>query len=1762
MSDTILRNDKEITASDIRGLNDIPAIIHFFNRLGYAIRENTPIDHLALNLDTPEFRHLISEIHHIATDPYDEDEIHIYVFVVTKITDNLRQKIARRFRDSSQRVLFVLATPTTDYDALEFVFLERSRRGMNLTLTPLSLQVDLKNLDEIILQILPKLTVTEADADAQWKKLQQTYLVDVEWRDVYFTNRALFSDYYLKNRLPDAPEWRDEALISVMQFVRNLIDTQQANTSHFYLTLFDRLGFDARPNTPKNPDEIAPTYSLYAKNDPSKPIAHALTYDWERHLDAPDDRRDSITPREEPSSWVVSLLEQQAVPWVILTNGKLWRLYSTSISDKSTNYYEVDLSVSLDKATPNWQTAFKYWWLMFRASAFTGFLDTVMQGSEDYAKGIRENLKSNIFEEIFPEFAQGFIKNMKTHGNTDFDEDQLADVFNATMFFLYRLMFILYAESLELLPVQAETNYQTFSLYRLKKEIAEVAGELKRDFIARNAITTYYDDTSTALYDRLKELFTFIDVGSSVNNIPTYNGGLFSPKTPEGQFLATYAIPDRFLAVGLDNLTRDTDEKTGLLEFIDFKSLGVRQLGSIYEGLLEFKLRIATQRLEIVKEKGKEVYIPHAKATDPNKIIEKGIAYLENDKRERKASGSYYTPDYIVKYIVQHTVGPILERKFEALRPRIRTAQADYRDYQKLVEARKKSHGKAESADVFWQSDTMRHLADDCLNIRVLDPAMGSGHFLVEVVDFISNRLNDFLNGWSENPVWALLHQTKADILADMKRQGVDIDQDQLTRVALLKRAVLKRCAYGVDLNPMAVELAKVSLWLNAFTLGAPLSFLDHHLKCGNSLIGARIADVQAYLRGGESATTVDMFSGNEFAGVMLGTDLMRQVSFLSDNTIAEVEQSKDAYANALGHLAPYKRLLDVYVSRWFGNPPTSETGKKKKSKADNLLLFLKDATTATWLKNPDMPLDDTLLPATHMAQIATTASAQKHFFHWELEFPEIFFAPSTPGGTDVRLLDDGGFDAVVGNPPWGAEMDNSDKILYQTLFNKFHQRTPDTSKYFIGHNLRLLYKGAYLGIIVPNNLMYEHEYLNVRIYLVEETSLYSVINMGDMVFDEVVTPSCILVTQNLKPLDSHKFSISDLRFLTKNNIDEIKTQESSEISINELKNIPGLVFLNNSQMATLINRLFFEATQPLSELVDEIAAGIGTGGNEAYILSKQEIDALSVDSLYSPTVIVGGDIEPYGISNSGNHILYITRDFPIKNYPKVMNHLLKFKPRLEKKRETRNGILPWYSLHWARYRGLFETTKIVCRQTSDTLIASVDNNFNYTINSVINIILSPNVEISYQYLCTLLNSSLMRFIYSNLVQEEGRIFAEVKPINLRKLPIRRIDFSTPADERRDQTESLIRAYQQAVGRGGLAWSVRDAQAYPSDVIHDFLAYLAERMIELNKQKQAETSRFLAWVMKTARLQKDLTIEDLKGKTILQGYLGDYQKGESETTWKAFRYRLTQNQRSFSIPLSEVEELIEDEYERSLKVVLRPIKSALAQTDTLIDNIVYRLYGLSDDDIELIERPQYQQALADAKKEVAQADDLADEERVEQFSEGILTHSRRYFMLLDPQDVARRLDDALPTWRILPSDAPVSLLTGEYNLNMPDGLDFSFSISAYAKAVEVAVTKRIFEPFRDQYTEADCNNPVLKQFMQYKTRLTLGNFIFILPSSDEPTLRNFVAQTVSNLAELLKLFRQGGHIGTKRNNAVHNTAFAREDVLGVREWALAVLRAL
>ncbi|MBP8293636.1 MAG: Eco57I restriction-modification methylase domain-containing protein, partial [Caldilineaceae bacterium] len=989
-------------------------------------------------------------------------------------------------------------------------------------LRPRTLTVNRRKPTSVALRVLSRFTWTEDDSDLQWEKLRTAFAL-AEWTEEYFNNRALFSDYYLKERLTDpalSPVWHEDvrplgsAIFPLVTAARQKFTSQPeaAIRQGFFAPIFQLLGFDAVVNKPGDADGTAPDYFLYAPGDRSQPLAAVLTYVWNRNLDDIDPGRDTETPDGIPGALVVSTLEHKQAPWVIVTNGKTWRLYAAAADNKATNYYEVDLEEAF--AAQDQVTALKYWWLFFRHAAFTGFLAGLQQQSAAYAKQLGERLKGRVFEEIFPHFAAGFIADMRARGAAappvagppnEFGvcyekpaeagwrggEIDLDLVFQATLTFLYRLIFVAYAESLELLPVTESHGYGAQSLRTLKAEVAANGGAIEDAAPAQ--LERAYAASSTALYGRLQTLFRAIDAGAPTLNLPTYNGGLFSADTPAGQFLAAYAVPDRHLALGLDRLCRDVDDKTHALVFVDFKSLGVRQLGSIYEGLLEFKVRIAREALAVVKEGGKELYVPLAQAGSKRVLatLAAGDVYLENDKCERKATGSYYTPDYIVKYIVAHTVGPVLERKFDELAPRLHDAQKRYRQSKAVVVP------KGQNPEMFWNDEALHLLADACLDVKVLDPAMGSGHFLVEAVDYLSDRLIDWLNGWSENPVWALLERTRGDILADMERQQVSIAGERLVRVALLKRAVLKRCIYGVDLNAMAVELAKVSLWLDAFTLGAPLSFLDHHLKQGNSLIGSRVGEVQAALQKRERERQMFLFTGNKFAGMFAAVEAMRLVSYLSDNTVEQVQASRTSYSEAVGYVAPFKRTLDVYISRWFGNPD----GRAGSSPT---LDFLDSPDTEPWIERPTA--DNLARLGTDQHRVAETSlhsATEKQFFHWELEFPEVFFVQSEQSKASIQLREEGGFDAVVGNPPYdelsveslGRPVDERDFMKESDLYapGRDSEGRLNWYHFFMMRGTELLRNAGRVGYIVPMSWMGDSFTLGVRKWLIEKHTPQSI---------------------------------------------------------------------------------------------------------------------------------------------------------------------------------------------------------------------------------------------------------------------------------------------------------------------------------------------------------------------------------------------------------------------------------------------------------------------------------------------------------------------------------------------------------------------------------------------------------------------------------------------------------------------------------------------
>ncbi len=1140
----IQATDLNLAPKDLSSLTTADAVAGFLATLGYDTAKRKVLTPEAIGL-AGDSAAPIRLIEILAEDS--EGFLRVVFVQLRSLTAKSRNDLARVLGRTNIDHLLVL---TSDFETLEFVLLDKRRREIRgpaetqrIQVVPLSLAVARKAVDTRQLRAIRRFTWTSRDGLEQFDKLRSVFEAAAFSED-YFCNRALFADHYLLSRLREDAAWRDNptaAFQQVKQLLANargrwLHKGEQLVRDQLYEPLFKLLGFQTTVNKASGEAHTKPDYLLVGSGGKTA----AFVYAWDRWLDGPDFNLDQQTPEENPGACVVTALDEGVADWIIMTNGRQWRLYSRHAHSRATNFYEVDLAEALvasGDTDPN--EAFRYWWLFFRAAAFAPvagqeqgcWLDAVAQGSRDYAKQLGERLKQRIFETIFPHLAQGFLEDRKRRMGIKRQpsDDDLRDAYEATLTLLYRLLFLLYAESRDLLPIR-EAPYHAASLTKVKEEIAEKAGIAETEVADR--LARAYSASDTNLYDRSQRLCAAMDRGDPSLNVPIYNGGLFITHPGDSdsrderiaRFLVEHKVPDRYLASAIDRLARDPDDKTLSLVFIDYKSLEVRHLGSIYEGLLEFKLRVADEDLTTKTEKGKEKFIPltaakakRGKAVEA--VVRKGEVYLSNDKAERKASGSYYTPDPIVKYIVEHTVGPVLADNLEKLRGdlcKVRRTFDNELAKLKVPPAPEAVRNGTMTARDFAAGKTYeahRELVEQLFDFRTLDPAMGSGHFLVEAVDFITDRLLTFLNQFPVNPVTFMLERTRKNILGALGEQGVSVDPDKLTEVNLLKRHVLKRCIYGVDLNPMAVELAKVSLWLDAFTIGAPLSFLDHHLRCGNSLIGATFQDLA-------NATKGQLF-GIDYDPLLRAIQHVLHVNKMADATAAEVKQSASEYGQAREELSGYQIVLDLLVARHFGFP-----------KAAGLLEHGKDldlTNRARFLKSLEN-LEELALVET---VTALARQADRRFFHWEIEFPEVFFSFADSNQRQLNHKNEmaegsAGFDAVVGNPPYDELSEHAaGRELPEKAYFKAEPQYKDSLggrlnvfRPFILRSLAVLRNDGRHSFIVPMALLADQFTSALRRRLLLEGWLRSIAafpqkdDPHNRVFFEAKLSTCVFVAE------------------------------------------------------------------------------------------------------------------------------------------------------------------------------------------------------------------------------------------------------------------------------------------------------------------------------------------------------------------------------------------------------------------------------------------------------------------------------------------------------------------------------------------------------------------------------------------------------------------------------------------------------------------------
>ena len=654
--------------------------------------------------------------------------------------------------------------------------------------------------------------------------------------------------------------------------------------------------------------------------------AIAVFCDEEEPFEAPSKRFEGTSP----VSRGLAVADQKNVDWVILTRASEIRLYAakreTGVGRKGRAESFVELNLSLLPAR-----AAGYLHLLFSTEALgaDGTVYKVLVQSERYAADLATRLRERVYFETVPALAEVIADRI----GRDPSPEEMDEAYELVMLILFRLLFIAYAEAQNLLPYNANNHYRDHSLTRMVSRIREdlQTGDIR------------YDEQAPSFWNDVCKLWEAVDRGNRGWGVPAYNGGLFSDDSEisrAGEALSNLSIADAEMAPVLASLLIEkTPEGPGP---VDFRSLSVREFGTIYEGLLESRMAVAQDDLAVRVVKGQDIYVPAGKG-DPVEV-EAGAVYLHNQSGVRKATGSYFTRPFAVEHLLDSALDPALDHHIERL-DRLRAAGAE----------------TALSQAVF--------------DFRCADIAMGSGHFLVAALDRIEARLSAWL---ALNPVASVTNELNRLRDTALEALGEFGSASDIESGSLIRRQVARHCIYGVDRNRIAVELARLAIWVHTFVPGLPLSFLDHNLVCGDSLTGVgNLEEVISEFESGADPAAPSMFRNQLEDLLSRSKKHLLRLALTSDATKREVDQARAAHEKAQAAVAGATALFDVVAAH--------------RADACRLPENYDEATIIGLSSHPRV-----------VNQIARLDPV-----HFPSAFPEVF------------LRERPGFDCMLGNPPW-----------------------------------------------------------------------------------------------------------------------------------------------------------------------------------------------------------------------------------------------------------------------------------------------------------------------------------------------------------------------------------------------------------------------------------------------------------------------------------------------------------------------------------------------------------------------------------------------------------------------------------------------------------------------------------------------------------------------------------------------------------------------
>lgn len=648
------------------------------------------------------------------------------------------------------------------------------------------------------------------------------------------------------------------------------------------------------------------------------------------------DKHSIAHSKKSPQDYLQQFLNTSHHQWAILINGKKVRLLRDFYHSITKGFLEFDLEGIFETADSE---QFRVLYRILHSSRienqFQGkqepeyddegneiekeencLLESFHKKSRETGVKVGNKLRDQVIEAI-EKLGNGFAENLNPD---EFQNGKVKAYYAEILNNIYRLLFLMFAEQKGWLPVRNTVYARTYSLNALR-ERAEKGN--------------YSHDEEKDLWEGLKITFKLVASGYTFSNGDTINafgGQLFSDK--KIAVINELSLRNKFLLDAIYRLSYFQLDK--LNNRINYANLAIDELGSVYESLLDYEPKLATEPITLGKRE-----------------IKRGEFYLDDRGTDRKTTGSYYTDSRLVAQLIESALVPVINNAM----------------------AGKSTAAEKEKA---------------ILDLKVADIACGSGAFICAALEKMGEQLALIRMGEEERPT-----------------------EDQLREA---KRDVLLHCIYGVDLNPMALELAKFSLWITASLPDMPLTFLDHKLKCGNSLIGAtpdlikKGIPAEAFKEVGnddkESAKWLRDKVKAELKAIEKGSGIQSTLDLRVK--IIETEEDIQAYLDMLNNEQQTPEEVALVEQEYY---------EVQQHLHKSIEWKLADAWTASFFIDKtslgkQYPTNETLYnirEGLHVDEVLLDEiekiSAAYNFFHYHLEFPEVF--------------EKDGFDCLLGNPPW-----------------------------------------------------------------------------------------------------------------------------------------------------------------------------------------------------------------------------------------------------------------------------------------------------------------------------------------------------------------------------------------------------------------------------------------------------------------------------------------------------------------------------------------------------------------------------------------------------------------------------------------------------------------------------------------------------------------------------------------------------------------------